>query len=65
MPLIRIFPEMVFGCLIYCAVGVVQAQEILDAILDMFDESCAFPGRHTGTRPAGGLNLTKEYDIRI
>ncbi len=59
MPRIWVFRKTGFYCLLIGAAGVLQAQEIPDAVLDIFDESCV--SCHSGAKPAAGLNLSEKY----
>lgn len=50
-----------FGIFFLGAIGRVFAQQTIpDAVLDIFDNSCAFAGCHAGSNPAKGLDLTDE-----
>ncbi len=55
------FRNIVFCCLFFCTMAVTKAQEIPDAVLDVFDESCALSGCHSGAKSAAGLNLSEEF----
>jgi hypothetical protein len=61
MPRIQILQNLAFCCLISFTNVLSQAQEIPDAVLDIFDKNCAFAGCHAGAIPAGNLNLSEEY----
>lgn len=55
-----VYPSLIVFNLLFSAIKLQAQPEIPDAVLDIFDESCAISGCHLGTNPKKGLNLSEE-----